>query len=62
MDFCNDGCEPNWEPWKFNLDYRDFNDIRIEFNTVPSAIQEYGSFCEDFEGIASYSPLKSIFC
>ncbi len=51
MDF-DDYCGPEWEPWRFDMTFDDFWPLMDEFNTVPSAIQTYGDFCDDFEGIA----------
>lgn len=34
------------------MTFDDFWPLMDEFNTVPSAIQTYGDFCDDFEGIA----------
>jgi hypothetical protein len=34
------------------MTFDDFWPLMNEFNTVPSAIQTYGDFCDDFEGIA----------
>jgi hypothetical protein len=51
MDF-DDYCGPEWEPWRFDMTVDDFWPLVNEFNTVPSAIQTYGDFCDDFERIA----------
>ncbi len=42
----NFDCGPEWQPWKF------WCLMMNEFNTIPSAIQTYGDFCDAFERIA----------
>ena len=50
MDTEYDG--PTWEPWKYGLQHAGFEPLMTEYNTVLSSIQDYGTFCKDFEEIA----------